>query len=164
MANPSIEIQGLEQVISRIKSLPDEGKKQVLTDVAEYSLEVIKEYPPQKFVTRLAAYGKTFFSDKQRRWFFANLREGKISVPYHRTNGLANSWQATIGTDQVKFNTNYAAAPYVVGFAAQSRHEAAVGWKKVDEIVDGKLSFKSSKFRNVVTEAYQRAIRKLKLG
>lgn len=160
----SIEIQGLEQVISRIKSLPDESKKQVLNDVADYSLDILAEEPPQKYVTRQAAYGVTWFSTKQRGWFFANLRAGNISVPYHRTHALAHGWKADVSPSQVKFSNNVPGAPYVVGFAAQSRHEAMVGWPKVTDITSGKLSFKSSRFRDVVLKAYQKAIRKVQLG
>ena len=35
-------------------------------------------YPPKETKTRKEAFGQTFFSDKQRRGFFAKLRSGEI--------------------------------------------------------------------------------------
>ncbi len=162
--NPSIEIQGLEQVISRIKSLPDAAKTEVLTDVSGYALTVLKEEPKPKYISRFAAYGKTFFSDRLRKWFFAALNAGRISVPYHRTGALSAGWKAGVSANEVKFTNAVPYAPFVVGFAFQSRHEKLVGWKKVTDLLTGPLSFMSSKFRNVVMTAYQKAIRKLQLG
>ncbi len=161
--NPSIEIQGLEQVISRIRTLPDEAKKEVLTDVSEYSLGVLREEPAQKYVTRQAAYGKTFQSDRMRSWFFAALSSGQISVPYHRTGALSHSWNAKISANEVIFSNAVPGASFVVG-VQQSRHEQMVGWKKVTDQLAGPLSFLSSKFRAVVMDAYQKAIHKLQLG
>jgi hypothetical protein len=161
---PSIEIQGLEQVISRISRLPPEAIKEVLTDVSAYALTVLKQEPPQKYVTRAEAYGQTFQSEKQRRWFFAALSSGKISVPYHRTGRLSAAWEAKVSAHEVKFTNAAPSAPFVVGYAFQSRHEKLVGWKKVTDILSGPLSFLSSKFRAVVMDAYQKAIHKLQLG
>ena len=51
---------------------------------------------------RLAKYpGKSsgkmeFVSDKQRRFFFAALREGKIHVPYQRTVTLGKRWTTEV--------------------------------------------------------------------
>lgn len=161
--NPSIEVQGLEQVISRIKSLPDEAKKEVLTDVSAYALDVLKKEPPSRYVTRKAAYGRTFESDRQRGWFFAALKGGEIQVPYHRTHEMANSWTANVSASQVSFTNASPGVSFVMG-QQQARQPKLVGWKKVTDILSGPLSFMSSKFRAVVAEAYQRAIRKLQLG
>jgi len=160
---PSIEVQGLEQVISRIRTLPDAAKKEVLTDVSGYALTVLKQEPAQKYVTRAAAYGQTFQSDRQRRWFFAALNSGKIQVPYHRTGALSAAWEAKVAANEVTFSNNAAGAQFVVG-VPQSRHEKLVGWKKVTDLLSGPLSFLSSKFRTVVETAYQKAIRRLQLG
>jgi hypothetical protein len=164
MANDiSIEVQGLEQVMHRIRSLPDAARDEVLHDGAEYSLEVLRDEPPPKYVTRTAAYGQPFQSDRQRRWFFAALNSGEISVPYHRTGEMKAGWNYHQAGFEVKFTNSAPGAQYVMG-AKQSRHEKLVGWKKAQDIVDGKLSFRSSRFRSVIMRAYQKAIRKLQLG
>lgn len=161
--NLSIEVQGLEQVMHRIKSLPPEARDEVLHDGAEYSLTVLRDEPPPKYVTRTAAYGQPFFTEKQRRWFFAALNSGEIDVPYHRTGGMKAGWGYQQMGYEVKFTNSKPGAQFVMG-AQQSRHEKLVGWKKVQDIIDGKLSFRSSKFRDVIMKAYQKAIRKLQLG
>ena len=165
-ANFSIEVVGLEDVLWRIKSLPAEAQKQIIEDVGTYSEKVLQEkQPAQKYVSRRRAYGKPFFTAKQRRYFFWALKEGIIDVPYHRTGKLGKGWKvkrdpragwATI-TNAVPY------APYVQGMV-QSRHEKLGGWKRVVDIIAGELSFRSSKFRTAVMTATQKAIRKLKLG
>jgi len=159
-----IEIQGLDAVVSRLRSLPDESRQAVLLDVAAHSLDVLRaEEAPKKYVTRKAAYGQTFQSDKQRRWFFASLRSGAIKVPYGRTGGMLAAWEAQVGASEVVFTNKTPGAQYVIG-DSQSRHEKMVGWKTIRQTLDGKLSFRSSKFRDVVMKALQRAIRRLQLG
>lgn len=163
----SIEVIGLEQVASRIKSLPPELKKQVLADVAEYGLDELdrqESQTPKRYVTRRAAYGATFFSRKQRAYFFAALRDGRIQVPYHRRNRIGKGWNAEIHQDYVAFGNKWPWAPYVIGIAGQSRHERMVGWRNAWDYINNKLSFRSSRFRNVVMGAYQKVIRKLQLG
>ena len=57
-----------------------------------------------------------FKSAKQRRYFFAALRSGKITVPYPRTQGLAaNTSKRRLGLSgmAVKFTRPYAA--FVIG-------------------------------------------------
>jgi ribosomal protein S7 len=163
----SIEVQGLESLASRIKSLPEEGKRQVFEDVSVYGLEVLRQQEsqtPKNYVTRAAAYGKPFFTDKQRRYFFAALRDGSIQVPYSRRNRIGNGWSVEIAGDFVIFKNSLSWATYVIGFAGQSRHERMVGWRNIQDYVENKLSFKSSTFRTVVMTAFQKAIRKLNLG
>jgi hypothetical protein len=161
----SIEQIGLEDVLWRIKSLPAEAQAEIVHDVGVYSLDVLeKKQPKQKYVTRKRAYGKSFFTRKQQRYFFWALKEGIIDVPYKRTGTLGRSWSVKYGGNSWATITNSAPyAPFVQGFD-QSRHEKLVGWKKLVDIINGELSFRSSKFRKVVMDAVQKAIRKLKLG
>jgi hypothetical protein len=48
----------------------------------------LKHYTPYKHVSRKQAYGVTFFSDKQRRWWWAN----QPSIPYRRTGEQGKAW------------------------------------------------------------------------
>jgi len=160
----SIRISGLDDVISRIRRLPPVLKEEVLSEVSDYALDVLREYPPQKYVSRADAYGTPFFTEKQRRFFFWALRSGAIDTPYNRTGTLADSWSARQAEGQVYFENSAPHAPYVMGFTAQSRHEAKVGWKKITALLSGPLSFRSSAFRAVVARAYQAALRRLNLG
>lgn len=166
MAKFSIQQIGLEDILSRIKSLPAEAQSQIVSDVGAYSEDVLaKKQPPEKYVSRKRAYGQTFQSDKQRRFFFWALRTGKISVPYNRTGKLAAGWKVRYNKSKgwATITNSVPYAPFVQGFN-QSKHENLVGWKRVVDIIAGELSFRSSKFRAVCMAATQKAIRKMKLG
>lgn len=163
---PSLEVIGLEAVLSRIKSLPNEAKAQIVADVGAYAEGVLAERQPDpKYVTRKAAYGKSFFTAKQQRYFFWALKNGVIDVPYNRTGTLSAGWKVryNLGAGYATITNSVPYAPYVQGIM-QSRHEKLVGWKRVVDIIAGELSFRSSKFRTVVMSAVQKAIRKLQLG
>jgi hypothetical protein len=165
----SIEVEGLEQLQWRINSLPDQAKAEILDAVSSYSLEVLrKEQPSYRHVTRARAYGmqrggEGWFSDKQRRYVMAKIRSGEIRIPYNRTGRLVHGWAATRTTERVTFGNAVPYAPYVIGFAAQSRHERLVGWKTITDTMR-KLSFQSAPFRKACMDAVQKAIRKLQLG
>ena len=154
---------GIDQVVSRINSLPPVLKDEVLDEVGEYGLSVLRKEPRQKYVTRKAAYGKTFFTDRQRRWFFWALSNGNINVPYRRTGSMSASWRMTRSENSVRYSNAAPGVNFVMG-AEQSRHEKMVGWKKADDTIASQLTFRSSKFRTAVSRAYQAAIRKIKIG
>jgi len=89
----AIDIEGLEPLVKGLDKLPQNIQDAAGDDVAKYLVNVLKKYPPPKRVTRKAAYGTTFFSDNQRKFFFAALRSGAISVPYRRTQAFARGWR-----------------------------------------------------------------------
>lgn len=92
---------------------------------------LMKIYEPAKSVTRRAAYGRTFQSRKQQRYFFYALRAGIISVPHRRTFGMRNAWRIEgKGKNTVVVNDTQAAR-YTMGTDTQSRHEKLVGWHTV---------------------------------
>ena len=56
----------------------------------------LKRYPGYKHVTRRAAFGRPFQSDKQRRFVMAGIRSGRIDPGYpHRTGNFQRSWHRT---------------------------------------------------------------------
>ena len=163
-----------EQVASRIGHLPKAYIAEVMDELGEYAVDVLKaEQPKRKYVTRMAAYGKTWFSLKQKRWFMWAVSAGKIPGwvmtkdgprgQYIRSGKMAEQWKFT-ATDNSFVLSNPTAAAFYTMVEQQSRHEALVGWKKALKILQGALSFKSSKFRRAVEVAYHRALRKVKLG
>lgn len=110
--------------------------KQTVGAVAKFLHEQVREYPAQRYVSRQAAYGRTFFSDRQRRWFFAALRSGEIDVPYHRTSTLRDGWRIVERSrKEVGLVNDVRYAPFVMGKDTQSRHERAVGWLTVQDII-----------------------------
>lgn len=95
----------------------------------------LKHYPAYKYVSRKSAYGVTFFSDKQRRWFFANLKEGNLNLPYTRTNKIADNWEK--GGDRwrrvIRNDTPYIG--YVMGDTTQSRMSKKIGWRTTSRVI-----------------------------
>ncbi len=151
-----VDIQGLEQVQRALKSLSPEIVDAASDDLAKYLLNVLRMYPPKKNVTRKQAYGQTFQSDKQRRWFFANLNEGNINVPYNRTQNMASAWTVT-GKGMKTIITNDTEAARWTMSEDQSRHEKLVGWEKISTI----LEKRAQKIEDVLSGAAKKAIKKL---
>jgi hypothetical protein len=165
----NVQVKGLDQLLPKIASLPDELEEQVMTHVGEYSLEVVRDQqPPQRHVSRADAYpdapaGPGWFSDRQRRWFFAALASGELQTPYRRTGTLAQGWRLEKAGDGFTLTNDVPYAHYVQGFAFQSRHEGMVGWKKVNQVIDSYLNFRNSKFRDAANEGVREALRKVKI-
>ena len=169
-----IEFQpAIKQIAHRISSLPKAYQDEILDEVGDYGLEVLKKYPRRKYVTRMAAYGRTWFSDRQRRWFMWAVGAGKIrgwkmtkdgpKGQYIRSGKMGDNWVLSGSGEQIAFKNETPGVQFVMG-DKQSKHEEMVGWKKASKVLAGALTFRSSKFRNIVQKAYQRAIRKVKLG
>lgn len=166
----NIQVRGLDQLIPKIASLPDELKEQVMTHIGDYAIEVVREQqPPQKYVSRADAYpdapaGPGWFSDRQRRWFFAALAAGELQIPYNRTGRLASGWKLEKqGDDHYILVNDVPYAPYVQGFAFQSRHEGLVGWKRINQIIDQYLTFRNSKFREAARDGIREALKKVRI-
>lgn len=160
----NVQVKGLDQLIPKIRSLPPELQEQVVAEVGEYSLEVMRgEQPEYNYVSREAAYGTPFFSDAQRGWFFAALARGEIEIPYRRTGALAGGWNIQREKERFILNNAVPHAPYVQGIAAQSRHERMVGWKNAYEVIEASLTFRNSRFRDAVHEAYRKALHNVRI-
>jgi hypothetical protein len=117
------------------KLSPTETKKvihQTTDEVTDFLLDKVREYPAQKSVTRNQAFGRTFESERQRRWFFWALRSGRIQVPYQRTGALGRAWRIVRSSGDVRILTNEApAARYIFERGTQSRMMKMIGWKTV---------------------------------
>jgi hypothetical protein len=95
----------------------------------EVVLPMLRYYPPQ------SGKSQPFKSDKSRRFFFAALRKGKISVPYQRTSGLAAGWEVTqpsLFTTNVANRKRY--ANLVQGDGQVPYHKGT--WKTVDIVAE----------------------------
>jgi hypothetical protein len=145
-------------IVARLAKLPDAVADAGVEAGNKFLLPKLQKPPAQNYVTRQAAYGVTFFTAKQRRWFFASLKDGNINVPYKRTGGMMANWRME-GTGRLSFLANDApGVDFVVG-EGQSRHEAAVGWKKVSQT----LKAQTSGIMHAFASAISKAIRKVGL-
>lgn len=156
------DLTELKALGNRIKQLPTSVSSEGMRDVNEYMINVLQQYPPEKRVTRRAAYPEVqgWFSEKQRKWFFASLRSGSLRLPYRRTQELGKSWKV-IGENPVRsiIANESPAAPFVMGDTEQSRMSKLIGWKKISAIVQERLARIVEKFDG----GAKRAIRRLRL-
>ncbi len=156
-----VEVQGLAELKTKLDALPAVVQDYVVDEVTKYYLNVFRDsQPPPNYVTRKAAYGVTFFTPRQRRWFFAALRDGTIDVPYRRTGGLRKSWRQ-VGSGARSFIVNDSpGAPFVVGDDTQSRHEKLVGWFRTNELMEQRIE----RAMKIADGATKKAIKKLGLA
>lgn len=82
-----IKIEGLAEAMRKLHMDANELSRRASKAAGLAVIGEAKLYPapsgnPQPFV-----------SDKQRRYFFAALKDGRITVPYRRTYDLQDAWQ-----------------------------------------------------------------------
>lgn len=158
-----IDIEGLEEVQALLRKLPKEVQGQVTDDVAVYMVNALRAYPSQKRVTRAEAYpdapaGPGWFSEKQRRWFFANL--GELQIPYRRTQEYARGWKAVGQGPQTLVVNEAPHAIYLQDDERQSRMAALGGWQKLSKFIQER----SARISRIAEAAAQKAIKKLDRG
>ena len=145
MTDIGITSRGIPEAIAYINQVGYMSQQKVAGWVAEYLIgddtHGLKHYPPYKIVSRLAAYGQTFQSDKQRRWFFwakangvinpwSNQRTGAMASAWTSRPGAANSWVISNPTE---------AAKWTMGNSTQANQPNMVGWRKVSENVSDNI-------------------------
>jgi hypothetical protein len=96
----------------------------------------LKHYVPYRYVTRLAAYGTSFFSDAQRRYVMGAIARGEI-VPgvENRSYATQRGWTILYSGTSTRILNPTPGAYYTTDDIGQSRHEARVGWRKVSAII-----------------------------
>ena len=106
--------------------------------VSDYLLNIFKTYPAYKKVTRREAYGRTFFTAKQRRYFFWALNRGVIRVPYRRTQGYRRAWKKVgEGVNTILVNESPYAI-YLQDDERQSRMAQRIGWRTLSQMIAGR--------------------------
>ena len=117
------------------------GLRRLASDYREVTDDSIKDYAAgQRVKLKAAAYPpqsrkpQPFKTAKQRRWFFAALKAGIISVPYSRTGTLANSWRATkSGWSHWLVENSAAYAELVIGDGGQqAKYHQGTWWQAGD--------------------------------
>lgn len=83
-----------------------------------------------RYVSRRSAYGRTWFSAAQRRWFFAN----GAKVGNFRTGKLMAGWSIQGTSTRVYLVNKVPYAGFVIG-EGQARQPKKVGWKTAMEVV-----------------------------
>lgn len=141
------KIRGVEEWQAYLKQLPRGTVKVALAAIAEWIIGTgqrgLALYPGYKYVKRAQAYGETFKSNKQRRWFFAALNEGKILPGYPRRTGKTQKGYVARSTNNgygVVIENKEAGAYYTRDDKGQARLNALAGWRKVSDVVSTNLA------------------------
>ena len=134
-----IEISGLDELIAKLEALPEEVQDEAIEAVNAYMLNVLKLYPPYLHVPYKTAYGG-WFSDKQRKYVMARIREGTIRPGQSsRTQQFAQGWDV-LGYGRKSMIVNQTPyGPYLVGDADQSRMPKKIGWKKLGDTIKERM-------------------------
>jgi hypothetical protein len=139
-----IQVRGIEKVQSSLRDLPRGVVKVGLNAIGDWFVGTdnrgLRHYPSYRHVSRKRAYGMTFSSEKQRRWFFAN--GGADMIGNHRTGNTKNAWKAvkSSGGYKLSLQNNTPGAYYTMSDKGQARQPAMVGWRKVSEVVKSNLA------------------------
>lgn len=135
MANANIRITGIDETVAKVRRLGGSTRGSVLKG-AVYLRGVLSKYPERKRLTRKQVYGQTFQSRRQRNFFFAALRDGRIQVPYVRTRNLGHRWAVKAESDtraRVGNNAPYARQVMDEDYP-QSKFMQALGWKTAQAV------------------------------
>jgi len=135
-----IDVKGIPELQRALAKAPGFVQDAVTEDVADYMLNVLREYPPQKRVTRRQAYGRTFQSMRQQRWFFWALKNGVIRVPYQRTQAVRRGWKKVGSGRELIIANEEEGAFWTMDDYGQARLNKLVGWKKVGDIIRERAS------------------------
>lgn len=143
----TLELKGFDELKDDIRRLPAAAYiagKIAMEQALLYLHGQIPSYPPPPSPGTFQ-----FATARQRRWFFANLAEGKIESPYRRSGDLGRSFSTQIdaGEDGLtgSLGTNKEYAPWVVGpdhpgesIGGETMYQARVHegrWWQFDEVM-----------------------------
>jgi hypothetical protein len=86
------EFDGVTEATGALERIRNLKRLARQMEIAVKNLQfVLKYYPPRDKNLHV-----TFKTDKQRKYFFWALREGKIQVPYQRTRTLGKKWTTKV--------------------------------------------------------------------
>jgi hypothetical protein len=130
-----IDVSGIEGLQSLLAETPEAVGSAAVDEVNKYLLNVLKTYPPYRHIGFKQAYGG-WFSDKQRRYVMARIREGSITPGYaHRSQHMAGGWKvidkgmSSIIVNEVPYSG------YLMGDRTQSRMAGLIGWDRITFII-----------------------------
>jgi hypothetical protein len=134
---------GIEPIMALLHKLPRGAAKAALAAISEYFIgsdkRGLRHAPNYKYVSRKKAYGQTFQSDKQRRWFFANKMQDKIGN--NRTGATQAGWYSKVskGGYGMVIGNDTPGAYYTMSDKGQAAQPAKVGWQKVSAVIESNI-------------------------
>lgn len=140
-------VRGVEKLQAYLKTVPRGAVKVALAALAEWIIGTpqrgLMHYQPYKYIARAKAYGRTFKSDKQRRFVMAAIRDGRIDpgVP-HRTGNTQRGWYAKVGNGgyRMSVGNDTPGAYFTRHDTGQAALNALAGWRKISDIVQTNIA------------------------
>lgn len=138
--NAQVEVLGLEETIRKLDGLDDPAVfHRPMTEATAHVHRVIARYPPSP-----EGRPQPFKTDKQRRYFFWALRNGKITVPYRRTGTAGRKWTTEVSLDgrtgRVGNNVPYGRVLYDESYEKYSHYHAETGWPTIQKVARSEQS------------------------
>ena len=158
-----IEILNYKEIEAKLNKLPIEVADHCMTEVQDYMLDVMQnDQPPEVYVSRKEAYGQSFFSDKQRAWYWAAVGRGELTPGVHkrRTGEMRKGWHKVRTGLTGYIENRVKGAAYVYGDTSQANQPALVGWKKVTQQIMDRLD----KINKIIDGEAKKAIKRLGLS
>lgn len=155
--NVKFRVRGVEKVNEYLKTVPRGATRTALDAITRWligdSQSGLAHPEPYKYASRKSAYGFSFFTDKQRRWFFWALGEGIINPGQNnRTGESEGAWtftpQSTTAGYRYVITNPTTGAFYTRDDKGQARQPRKAGWKTVSEVVKKNLpaALRAAKF------------------
>jgi hypothetical protein len=158
MADDFLSVDIDDFVTRSLPLIPNAIRKEIADELPDKLLEIVKQEPPYSGgVTRKQAYGVSFFSDKQRRWFFANV--DSLDIPYNRTHQTSEGW-AIINNGGNRILENRTPNAWRVYGYQQPRILGIIGWKKLRDIMQANKPTISKVIKTAVKMAINRIFRR----
>lgn len=132
--------RNLDRVKAWLKTVPRGALKVGMRALTTYLIgnqsHGLAHYSPYKYVSRKSAYGRTFESDKQRRYVMARIREGSIDpgVP-HRTGKGQRGWVMVETQRGYTIKNDEPSMFYSMSDKGQAALNAKAGWRLVSEAI-----------------------------
>ena len=140
MADDFIAVEGADVLADKLGKLSPEVQDAAINEINPYLVNVFKTYPAYRHIKFKDAYGN-WFSDAQRKYVMARIREGTIRPGQpHRTQRMAKGWKI-LGEGRNSLIVNevpYAA--HLMSDTQQARMPAKIGWKQLQAIITERMA------------------------
>jgi hypothetical protein len=137
------EVIGLDSIQASLSKLIPLASDSGIDEANKYMLDVLREYPTYKYVSRKAAYGKTWANDNQRIAVMIKLRENGdwvngVYTPHpHRTFEFRRGWRISGRGRGSMISNSVPYGKFLMGNKDQARQPGMVGWQKIDSLISG---------------------------
>lgn len=129
MPDVKITVHGLTEALAALQQTETDLIPAAAKPAAEATVEAVKPYPQPSRARQ------PFRSNQSRRFFFAALRSGQITVPYRRTGALASGWAWQPAPDGAVVSNPHPHADKVVTKNTRYRYHKGT-WKDEEQLAE----------------------------